>query len=63
MKLASGCTQYSRIKNGYEAAGVDLLIMMMQTESVPHEKVMKSIELVGREVMPRFGKRAKAEKV
>ena|GEM_PF-3007672 len=42
---------------------MDLLIMMMQTESVPHEKVMKSIELVGREVMPRFGKRAKAEKV
>jgi alkanesulfonate monooxygenase SsuD/methylene tetrahydromethanopterin reductase-like flavin-dependent oxidoreductase (luciferase family) len=38
----------------YEAAGVDLLIMMMQTESVPHEKIMKSIELVGREVMPRF---------
>jgi hypothetical protein len=28
--------------------------MIMQTETIPHEKVMGSIELFGKEVIPRF---------
>ena len=38
----------------YEDIGVDQVIMIMQTETIPHEKVMNSIELFGKEVIPRF---------
>ena len=38
----------------YEDIGVDQVIMIMQTETIPHEKVMESIELFGKEVIPRF---------
>ena len=38
---------------------MDQLIMLMQTESVPHEKVMRSIEMFGKYVIPSF-KGAKA---
>ena len=38
----------------YEDIGVDQVMMIMQTESIPHEKVMSSIELFGKEVIPRF---------
>ncbi len=38
----------------HEAIGVDQMMVMMQTETVPHEKVMKSIELFGEHVIPEF---------
>ena len=38
----------------YEDIGVDQVMMIMQTETIPHEKVMGSIELFGKEVIPRF---------
>ena len=38
----------------YEDIGVDQVIMIMQTETVPHHRVMESIELFGREVIPAF---------
>ena len=38
----------------YEDIGVDQVMMIMQTETIPHEKVMSSIELFGKEVIPRF---------
>ena len=41
---------------GDEATGIDQLIIMMQTETIPHEKVMKSIDLFGRYVIPEFNK-------
>ena len=44
----------------HEAAGVDELMIMMQTETIPHEKVMKSIELFGKYVIPEFRKSKKA---
>jgi len=40
----------------YEDIGVDQVIMIMQTEVIPHEKVMKSIELFGKYVLPEFQK-------
>ncbi len=40
----------------HEAAGVDEIQFLMATESVPHDKVMKSIELFGRSVIPAFKK-------
>ena len=38
----------------YEDIGVDQVIMIMQTESIPHERVMESIELFGKQVIPAF---------
>jgi alkanesulfonate monooxygenase SsuD/methylene tetrahydromethanopterin reductase-like flavin-dependent oxidoreductase (luciferase family) len=47
----------------YEDIGVDQVIMIMQTETVPHEKVMRSIELFGKYVLPAFQKTEKAAAV
>jgi len=38
----------------YEDIGVDQIMLIMQTETIPHEKVMESIELYGKEVIPAF---------
>jgi alkanesulfonate monooxygenase SsuD/methylene tetrahydromethanopterin reductase-like flavin-dependent oxidoreductase (luciferase family) len=38
----------------YKAAGLDHLICLMQVDRVPHEKVMRSIELFATKIMPRF---------
>ncbi len=37
----------------YEAVGVDLLLLLVQSHDIPHEKVMRSIELIGTEVLPK----------
>lgn len=44
-----------RVKE-YEEVGVDLFLPMMQLHDIPHQKVMRSIELFGEEVMPAFKK-------
>ena len=38
----------------YEDIGVDQVMLIMQTETIPHEKVMASIEKFGKEVIPHF---------
>lgn len=38
----------------YEDIGVDEVMMIMQTETIPHEKVMRSIEMFGKYVFPAF---------
>jgi alkanesulfonate monooxygenase SsuD/methylene tetrahydromethanopterin reductase-like flavin-dependent oxidoreductase (luciferase family) len=43
------CTE---IIKKFEAIGVDQLTLVMQTETVPHEKVMKSLEMFGKYVLP-----------
>ena len=40
----------------HEQAGVDQVNIVIQTETIPHEKVMKSIELFGKYVLPEFKK-------
>ena len=40
----------------HEATGIDQMMIMMQTETIPHEKVMRSIELFGEYVIPEFKK-------
>jgi len=51
----------------YEDIGVDQVMMIMQTETVPHDRVMSSIEMFGKEVIPVFRReertRAKAAAV
>jgi len=38
----------------YEAAGVDLLLCLVNPYEIPHESVMQTIELMGRHVIPEF---------
>jgi len=38
----------------YRDAGLDHFISLMQADRIPHDKVMRSIELFANEVMPRF---------
>ena len=38
----------------YEDIGVDQVMLIMQTETIPHQKVMGSIELFGKQVIPAF---------
>ena len=38
----------------YEASGVDLLLCLLNPYNIPHEKVMQSIELFGKYVIPEF---------
>ena len=40
----------------HEAIGIDQMMIMMQTETIPHDKLMKSIELFGKYVIPEFKK-------
>lgn len=48
-----------RVAKVYEAAGIDLLLMLVQVGSIPHEKVMQTIELIGKHVMPKLSTSAK----
>jgi alkanesulfonate monooxygenase SsuD/methylene tetrahydromethanopterin reductase-like flavin-dependent oxidoreductase (luciferase family) len=45
----------------YEDIGVDEVIMIMQTETIPHEKVMRSIEMFGKYVLPRVRQEQKVK--
>ena len=38
----------------YQAAGCDLLLCLVNPYKIPHEKVMRSIELLGERVIPQF---------
>jgi alkanesulfonate monooxygenase SsuD/methylene tetrahydromethanopterin reductase-like flavin-dependent oxidoreductase (luciferase family) len=38
----------------YEAAGVDLLLCLVNPYKIPHDSVMETIELMGTEVIPAF---------
>ena len=38
----------------YEAAGVDLLLCLVNPYKIGHEAVMQTIELMGTEVIPKF---------
>ena len=40
----------------FEDIGVDQLTMLMQTETVPHEQVIKSLEMFAKPVLPAFRK-------
>jgi alkanesulfonate monooxygenase SsuD/methylene tetrahydromethanopterin reductase-like flavin-dependent oxidoreductase (luciferase family) len=45
----------------YEEAGVDQVMMIMQTETIPHKRVMRSIEMFGKYVIPTFRQAAQAK--
>jgi alkanesulfonate monooxygenase SsuD/methylene tetrahydromethanopterin reductase-like flavin-dependent oxidoreductase (luciferase family) len=47
----------------YEEAGVDQVIMIMQTETIPHERALSSIEMIGKHVIPACRAEARATPV
>jgi alkanesulfonate monooxygenase SsuD/methylene tetrahydromethanopterin reductase-like flavin-dependent oxidoreductase (luciferase family) len=49
-----------RVAKVYESAGVDLLLMLVQVGAVPHDKVMQTIDLIGKHVMPKLSQSAQA---
>ncbi|HVA78231.1 MAG TPA: LLM class flavin-dependent oxidoreductase [Candidatus Binataceae bacterium] len=48
-----------RVAKVYESAGIDLLLMLVQVGAIPHEKVMQTIDLIGKHVMPKLSSSAK----
>lgn len=52
--VAGGPDQCVELAKKYEEAGCDLLLCLVQPHRIPHEKLMQSIELIGREVIPAF---------
>ena len=47
----------------YEEAGVDQVILIMQTETIPHERALSSLEMFGKYVIPACRKEAPAKAV
>ena len=45
----------------YKESGVDQAMMLFQVGSVPHDKIMNSIRLFGKYVIPHFKSEAKKE--
>ena len=45
----------------YDEIGVDQVMMIMQTETIPHEKVLSSIEMFGKYVFPKVREMEKAK--
>ena len=47
-----------RLIERYEKIGIDQMMVMMQVGNTTHDQVMRSLELFGKEVIPRFGEPA-----
>jgi alkanesulfonate monooxygenase SsuD/methylene tetrahydromethanopterin reductase-like flavin-dependent oxidoreductase (luciferase family) len=54
MVIVGDVDECARKVERYRRAGLDHFISLMQADRIPHEKVMASIELFAREIMPRF---------
>jgi alkanesulfonate monooxygenase SsuD/methylene tetrahydromethanopterin reductase-like flavin-dependent oxidoreductase (luciferase family) len=52
--LAGDPAQCIDVAKRYEAAGCELLMCLVNPYNIPHDKMMQSIELLGREVLPHF---------
>ncbi|MEE2689560.1 MAG: hypothetical protein VX430_09070 [Pseudomonadota bacterium] len=44
----------ARVIQRWADVGLDQIVLMMQAGHTTHEQVMRSIELIGKEVIPRF---------
>lgn len=54
MVIVGGVDDCIRKVERYQKAGLDHMICLMQADRIPHEKVMRSIELFAKEIIPRF---------
>ena len=59
--IAGNPESCARAIDMYDDIGVDQVMMIMQTETIPHEKVMGSIEKFGKEVFPLVREMEKAK--
>ena len=59
--IAGNPESCARAIDMYDDIGVDQVMMIMQTETIPHEKVMGSIEKFGKEVFPLVRQMEKAK--
>lgn len=54
MVIVGSVDECARKVERYRDAGLDHFIALMQADRIPHERVMRSIELFGKEIIPRF---------
>src|SRR6185369_11594539 len=54
MVIVGDVDECARKVERYQQAGLDHFISLMQADRIPHDKVMRSIELFGKEIIPRF---------
>ena len=54
MVIVGDVDRCARKVERYRDAGLDHLICLMQADRIPHDRVMRSIELFAREIIPRF---------
>jgi alkanesulfonate monooxygenase SsuD/methylene tetrahydromethanopterin reductase-like flavin-dependent oxidoreductase (luciferase family) len=54
MVIVGDVDECARKVERYQRAGLDHFVALMQADRIPHAKVMRSIELFAREIMPRF---------
>jgi hypothetical protein len=57
---SAGVERWKDLALRFEAVGTDLLFCLMNPWDVPHEKVMHSIELIGKHVIPMLEEREKS---
>jgi alkanesulfonate monooxygenase SsuD/methylene tetrahydromethanopterin reductase-like flavin-dependent oxidoreductase (luciferase family) len=54
MVIVGDVDECARKVERYQQAGLDHFIALMQADRIPHDKVMRSIELFGERIIPRF---------
>ena len=54
MVIVGDVDECARKVERYQQAGLDHFIALMQADRIPHEAVLRSIELFGTEIAPRF---------
>jgi alkanesulfonate monooxygenase SsuD/methylene tetrahydromethanopterin reductase-like flavin-dependent oxidoreductase (luciferase family) len=54
MVIVGGVDDCIRKVERYRQTGIDHLICLMQADRIPHERVLRSIELFGKEIIPHF---------
>jgi alkanesulfonate monooxygenase SsuD/methylene tetrahydromethanopterin reductase-like flavin-dependent oxidoreductase (luciferase family) len=61
MAIGGNPDTVSRIVEKWAEAGMDQMIFLLQAGRTTHDQVMRSIELIGEKVIPRFATKAAAE--
>ena len=60
MAIGGNPDTVSRVVEKWAKAGMDQMIFLLQAGRITHDQVMRSIELIGEKVIPRFREKAAA---
>jgi alkanesulfonate monooxygenase SsuD/methylene tetrahydromethanopterin reductase-like flavin-dependent oxidoreductase (luciferase family) len=52
--MAGNPDDCAKVLDGFKSSGVDQVIIHMQMGGMPHDRVMESIELIGKELIPSY---------